>query len=72
VIKLICEAANGRLTVAPRLVPKRHPLAVGGKLNVASILTDLAGRITISGKGAGSIETASSIMSDVLYIARNT
>ncbi|KCZ72332.1 homoserine dehydrogenase [Candidatus Methanoperedens nitroreducens] len=72
VVKLICEAGNGTLTVAPRLVPKRHPLAVGGTLNVASILTDLAGRITISGKGAGSIETASSILSDVLHIARNS
>ncbi|HEY9205378.1 MAG TPA: homoserine dehydrogenase [Candidatus Methanoperedens sp.] len=72
VVKLICEAGNGALTVAPRLVPKRHPLAVGGTLNVASIQTDLAGRITISGKGAGSIETASSILSDILYIARNS
>ncbi|MCZ7397917.1 MAG: homoserine dehydrogenase [Candidatus Methanoperedens sp.] len=72
VVKLICEAWNGTLTVAPRLVPKKHPLAVGGTLNVASILTDLAGRITISGKGAGSIETASSILSDILYIARNS
>jgi homoserine dehydrogenase len=71
VVKLVCEAREGKLTVAPRLVPKRHPLAVGGTLNVASILTDLAGRITISGKGAGSIETASSILSDILYIARN-
>ncbi|MCX9011935.1 MAG: homoserine dehydrogenase [Candidatus Methanoperedens sp.] len=72
VIKLICEASDGRLIVAPRLVPKRHPLSVGGTLNVASILTDLAGRITISGKGAGSIETASSILSDILYVARNS
>lgn len=72
VVKLICEAGNGTLTVAPRLVPKKHPLAVGGTLNVASILTDLAGRITISGKGAGSIETASSILSDILYIVRNS
>lgn len=72
VVKLICEAGNSHLTVAPRLVPKRHPLAVGGTLNVASILTDLAGRITISGKGAGSIETASSILSDVLYIIKNS
>ncbi len=70
VVKLICEAGNDKLTVAPRLVPKRHPLAVGGTLNVASILTDLAGRITISGKGAGSIETASSILSDILYIVK--
>lgn len=72
VVKLICEAGNGTLTVAPRLVPKKHPLAVGGTLNVASIRTDLAGRITISGKGAGSIETASSILSDILYIVRNS
>ena len=72
VVKLVCEARDGKLTVAPRLVPKRHPLAVGGTLNVASILTDLAGRITISGKGAGSIETASSILSDILYIIRNS
>ncbi len=71
VVKLVCEVREGKLTVAPRLVPKRHPLAVGGTLNVALILTDLAGRITISGKGAGSIETASSILSDILYIARN-
>ncbi len=71
VVKLVCEARDRKLTVAPRLVPKRHPLAVGGTLNVASILTDLAGRINISGKGAGSIETASSILSDILYIARN-
>jgi len=72
VVKLICEAGNGTLTVAPRLVPKKHPLAVGGTLNVASILTDMAGRITISGKGAGSLETASSILSDILYIIRNS
>ncbi|MCX9083531.1 MAG: homoserine dehydrogenase [Candidatus Methanoperedens sp.] len=72
VVKLVCEALDGKLTVAPRLVPKRHPLAVGGTLNVASILTDLAGRITISGKGAGSIETASSILSDILFIVRNS
>lgn len=72
VVKLVCEARENSLTVAPRLVPKRHPLAVGGTLNVASISTDLAGRITISGKGAGSIETASSILSDILFIARNS
>lgn len=71
VVKLVCEARDGKLIVAPRLVPKRHPLAVGGTLNVASIVTDLAGRITISGRGAGSIETASSVLSDILYIVRN-
>jgi len=29
VVKLICEAGNGTLTVAPRLVPKKYPLCSG-------------------------------------------
>ncbi len=73
VIKLIGEVnPNGGeriLKVAPRLVPKDHPLAVQGTLNAALIQTQLAGDIVIVGKGAGSIETASAILSDMLYIA---
>jgi homoserine dehydrogenase len=73
VIKLIGEVnPNGGeriLKVAPRLVPKEHPLAVQGTLNAALIQTQLAGDIVIIGKGAGSIETASAILSDMLYIA---
>lgn len=70
-IKLIGEVKkDGRLIVSPRLVPIGHPLAVGGTLNVASIQTDLAGEITVTGKGAGSVETASAILSDILSIYR--
>ncbi|WP_174590274.1 homoserine dehydrogenase [Methanocella conradii] len=73
VIKLIGEVRpNGEetvLKVSPRLVPKNHPLAVQGTLNAALLHTTLAGDIFVIGKGAGSIETASAILSDMLYIA---
>jgi len=73
VIKLIGEVKpNGEeriLKVSPRLVPKNHPLAVQGTLNAAMIQTKLAGDIFVIGKGAGSVETASAILSDMLYIA---
>ncbi|MDD4249179.1 MAG: hypothetical protein PHT13_08700, partial [Methanosarcina sp.] len=57
--------------VAPRLVPINHPLAVKGTLNVASIDTELAGGITVTGKGAGPIETASAVLSDLVAIYGN-
>ncbi len=69
VIKLIGDVdSDGRLEVAPRLVPKDDPLNVGGTLNVATIKTDLAGEITVIGKGAGPIEAASAILSDIIGI----
>ncbi len=72
VIKLIGEVyPNGEervLKVSPRLVPNNHPLAVQGTLNAALIQTKLAGDIFVIGKGAGSVETASAILSDMLYI----
>jgi len=69
VIKLIGEVDNdSSLKVAPRLVPKGNPLNVGGTLNVATIKTDLAGEITVIGKGAGPIEAASAILSDIIGI----
>lgn len=68
-IKLIGEVdRDGGLKVAPRLVPKDDPLNVGGTLNVATIKTDLAGDITVIGKGAGPIEAASAILSDIIRI----
>ncbi|MDV0445665.1 Homoserine dehydrogenase [Methanimicrococcus sp. At1] len=68
-IKLIGEVKkDGSLTVSPRLVPIGHPLSVSGTLNVATIQTDLAGEITVTGKGAGSVETASAILSDIISI----
>lgn len=68
VIKLIGEVSREKIHVAPRLVPINHPLAVGGTLNIASVHTELAGEITVTGKGAGPIETASAILSDLIAI----
>ena len=67
-IKLIGEVSRERIEVAPRLVPINHPLAVGGTLNIASLCTELAGEITVIGKGAGPLETASAILSDLISI----
>lgn len=68
VIKLIGEVSRKKIQVAPRLVPIKHPLAVGGTLNIASVYTELAGEITVTGKGAGPIETSSAILSDLIAI----
>lgn len=68
VIKLIGEVNKSVIKVAPRLVPIGHPLAVGGTLNVASLQTDLSGPVIVVGRGAGSIETASAILSDIISI----
>ncbi len=69
-IKLVGEVKEELIRASPRLVPIGHPLAVGGTLNVASIQTDLAGTVTIIGRGAGSIETASAILSDIVSLYR--
>ncbi|MCG7854926.1 MAG: homoserine dehydrogenase [Methanoregulaceae archaeon] len=69
-IRLIAEAVpeRGILRVAPRVLPKNHPLVVEGSLNAITIETDMAGEVTLIGKGAGSRETASAIIGDVLFI----
>lgn len=74
VIKLIGEVSRGDndiIRVAPKLVPKNHPLAVGGTLNAVVLKTDMAGPLCVTGRGAGSLETASSIMSDIITIYNN-
>lgn len=71
VIKLIGEVSREKIQVAPRLVPINHSLDVRGTLNVASIDTELAGEITVTGKGAGPVETSSAILSDLIAIYGN-
>ncbi|MDP6459505.1 MAG: homoserine dehydrogenase [Candidatus Hydrothermarchaeota archaeon] len=70
-IKLIGEVKNSYLEVSPRLVPVNHSLNVEGVLNVGLFKTDIAGDITIVGKGAGAIETNSAVLSDLISIWRN-
>ncbi len=72
VIKLIGEIGPDVLEVAPKLVPENHPLNVDGTLNVATFKTDLAGEITVVGIGAGSLETNSAILSDIIHIYKES
>jgi Homoserine dehydrogenase len=69
-IRLIAEAIPGKkiLRVSPRMIGKDHPLVVEGSLNALTLETDMAKEITLVGKGAGSVETASAIIGDILYI----
>jgi homoserine dehydrogenase len=69
-IRLIAEAVpdKGILRVAPRILPHNHPLVVENTLNAITIDTDMAGEITLIGKGAGSKETASACIGDLLFI----
>ena len=69
-IRLIGEIdpTNEIIRVSPSIIPKSHPLVVQDTLNAVTIETSLAGEITLIGKGAGSRETASAILSDLLFI----
>jgi homoserine dehydrogenase len=69
-IRLIAEANPRRhlLRVSPRILDKNHPLVFEGTLNALTFETDMAKEITLIGRGAGSIETASAIIGDLLYI----
>lgn len=73
--KLIAQAKKeaGRVvaSVSPQKLPLSDPLAgVMGAQNALSFETDLMGRVTIQGAGAGKTETGFSILSDLLAIYR--
>ena len=69
-IRLIGEAIPEKnlLRVSPRIIDQDHPLVVHGTLNAITLETDLAGELTLIGKGAGSRETASAVIGDLLFI----
>lgn len=66
-IKLVASC-NGDLKVAPAQVPLSDPLCVNDTLNAISFTSEHSGTQTIIGRGAGGIETASSILRDLLDI----
>ena len=66
-IKLIASC-NKELVVAPREVSRDDPLCVNGTLNAISFTSEHSGTQTIIGRGAGGVETASSILRDLLDI----
>ncbi len=66
-VKLIASC-NRDLEVSPREVPKDDPLCVNGTLNAITFNSEHSGQQTIIGRGAGGMETASSILRDLLDI----
>jgi len=64
-VRLIAEVVGGEVHVGPRLVPEHAPLAPTGTRNIVQLETEHAGRLNISGRGAGGPETASAVLADV-------
>jgi homoserine dehydrogenase len=60
------------LRVHPALVPLDNPLAhITGALNAVSVRGERVGTCLLSGPGAGAAPTATSVVSDVIDVARN-
>ncbi|MBN2265095.1 MAG: homoserine dehydrogenase [Candidatus Aminicenantes bacterium] len=58
-------------SVSPQKLPLTDPLAgVMGAQNALSLETDLMGKVTIQGAGAGKLETGFAILSDILAVHR--
>lgn len=66
-IKLVASC-DGTLEVSPAEVPCDDPMCVNGTLNAISFTSEHSGTQTIIGRGAGGMETASSVLRDLLDI----
>ncbi|MGI6545630.1 MAG: homoserine dehydrogenase [Fastidiosipilaceae bacterium] len=61
-----------QLGVYPVFVPKKHPLAsVNDSFNALFVHGDACGDVMLYGQGAGAMPTASSVMGDIMQIARH-
>jgi homoserine dehydrogenase len=74
-IKLLAKAKKDEkgliLKVEPTLLPLQHPLAnIRNEYNAFLIEGDALGTATLSGKGAGSLPTASAVFADIVDICR--
>jgi homoserine dehydrogenase len=72
VVKLIAsgDIAASRVSVKPQAVPKEIWSRIHGGRNRISITTDVAGELVWEGPGAGSHETASAVLGDVISLGR--
>lgn len=70
-IKLIASC-NKDLEVGPKEISIDDPLCVNGTLNAIAFTSEHSGTQTIIGKGAGGMETASSILRDLIDIRQET
>lgn len=64
-VRLIGEVTPDGARVGPRLVPEHDTLAVSGTMNIVQLETEHAGRLNLSGRGAGGQETATAVFGDL-------
>ena len=67
-IKLIASCDGKNLVVEPKPVSTKDPICVDSILNAVTFTCQHSGQQTIIGKGAGGMETASSILRDLIDI----
>jgi homoserine dehydrogenase len=67
-IKLIASCDGKNLIVKPKPVSMKNPICVDGILNAITFTCQHSGQQTITGKGAGGMETASAILRDLIDI----
>jgi homoserine dehydrogenase len=67
-IKLIASCDGKNLIVEPKPVSMKDPICVDGTLNAITFKCQHSGQQTITGKGAGGMETASAILRDLIDI----
>lgn len=75
VVRLVASAVERQnhveVLVQPEHVPASSPLGrVTGVTNVVTLQCDAAGELSLAGPGAGSLPSASAVLSDVIEIAR--
>ena len=70
-LKLIATCDKENLFVRPIPISKDDPICVNGTLNAVTFRSEHSGAQTIIGKGAGGMETASSVLRDLIEIKEN-
>lgn len=75
-LKLLAMAkthqSDVEVRVNPTFIPSDHPLAkVDGVFNAVMIEGDSTGEVMLYGRGAGSLPTASAVVSDIVSIAKS-
>ncbi len=70
-IKLIAKCDDKNLYVKPTIISTDDPICVNGTLNAVTFKSVHSGNQTIIGRGAGGMETASSVLRDLIEIKEN-
>ncbi|MDP8906240.1 MAG: homoserine dehydrogenase, partial [Thermoproteota archaeon] len=70
-IKLIAKCDEKNLYVKPSIISTDDPICVNGTLNAVTFKSVHSGDQTIIGRGAGGMETASSVLRDLIEIKEN-